>query len=128
MIPVPGGPSFLMPLGKVTALYRKHTGRQFVSASGGSSDLDITASRTGDDFFIHVVNTNRTRSQSCRLGVSGLSIESGTAFEIATDLMAEITSAKDDPMKLQEKVVAPSEPHHFPAASVTVIVLKTRPA
>ena len=128
MIPTPGGQAYLMPLGKVTALYRKHTGKQFVRVSGGSSDLDITASRTGDEFFIHVVNTNRTRAQSCRLTVNGLRVESGTAFEIAADPMAEITSAKDDPMKLAEKVFAPAEPHLFPAASVTVISLKTRAA
>ena len=29
MIPTPGGKSYLMPLGKVTALYRKHTGQKF---------------------------------------------------------------------------------------------------
>lgn len=64
MIPTPGGKSYIMPLGKVTALYRKHTGQKFVRVSGGPPELDITASRTGDQFFLHVVNTHRTRRTS----------------------------------------------------------------
>ena len=128
MIPTPGEQSYIMPLGKATALYRHHTGAQFVRASGGPSALDITASRSGDDVFIRVVNTHRTRAQSCRVMVNGLVIESGTAHEITADPQAEITSAKDDPMKLQQKPVVPGEPHLFPAASVTVLALKTRAA
>lgn len=126
MIPTPGGQSYLMPLGRVTALYRQHTGAQFVRVGGGPSDLDITASRTGEDFFLHVVNTSRTRAHACRLAVPGFVVESGTAFGIAVDPMAEITSAKDDPMKLLQQTVAPATPHIFPAASVTAVVLKAR--
>lgn len=126
MIPVPGGPSYLMPLGKVTALYRQHTGRQFVQATGGTSDLDIVASRTGDRIFLQVVNTHRTRSQSCRMVVNGFAVESGVAREIAADPFAEIISAKDDPMKMREVAIAPAELHVFPAASVTAVVLKAR--
>ena len=128
MTPVPGGASYLMPLGKVTALYRQHTGRQFVRISGGPAELDITASRSGDEFFLHVVNTSRTRAQTCRVAVPGFTVESGVAFEIAADPFAEITSAKDDPMKVLRRTVASDEPHVFPAASVTAVVLRTRAA
>lgn len=126
MIPTPGGKSYIMPLGKVTALYRKHTGEKFVRISGGPPELDITASRTGDQFFLHVVNTHRTRSQSCRLALDGLTVLSGKAFEIAADPMAEITSAKDDPMTVRERVLDPAAPLVFPAASVTAVEVLTR--
>ena len=46
--------------------YGKHTGEEFVRVSG-APELDITASRTGDQFFLHIVNTHRTRAQTCRL-------------------------------------------------------------
>lgn len=53
---------------------------------------------------------------------------SGKAFEIAADPMAEITSAKDDPMLLRERVLDPAAPLVFPAASVTALEVVTRPA
>jgi alpha-N-arabinofuranosidase len=126
MILTPGGQSYLMPLGKVTALYRRHMGRQFVRVSGGPSDLDITASRTGDEFFLHVVNTNRSSPHSRLLTIDGLVVDSGRAFEIAADPTAEITSAKDDPMRLTEQACIPGQPYRFSAASVTAIRMQVR--
>ncbi len=125
MIPTPGGKSYIMPLGKVTALFSKHTGAQAVRVSGGGSDLDITASRTGGKFFLHVVNTHRTRPWICRLSLDGLRVESARAFEIAADPQAEITSANDDPMKVRERAVPPGEAITFPAASVTAVEVLT---
>lgn len=128
MIPTPGGKSYLLPLGKVTALYRQHTGRQFVRVSGGGPELDITASRTGEQFFLHVVNTDRTRAQSCRLAIAGFAVRSGKAFEIAADPQAEIVSAKGDPMTVRERVIVPGGPLIFPAASVSAVELVAVPA
>jgi alpha-L-arabinofuranosidase len=126
MIPTPGGKSYIMPVGKVAALYHKHTGNQSVHVAGGIGDLDVVGSRTDDRFFLHVVNTNRTRAQTCPLAIEGYALESGKAFEIATDPMAEITSFEDDPMKVREKAVAMDQPYQFPAASVTALELVAR--
>jgi alpha-L-arabinofuranosidase len=124
MLPVPGGKAYVMPVGKVAALYRKHSGRQFVSVNGGTPDLDVIASRTGDTFFLHVVNTNRTRSQSVRLALGGLSIRSIKAFQIAAEPEAEIMSAEKDPMKVKEQTHNGGEPISFPAASVTALEVR----
>ena len=128
MIPTPGGKSYLMPVGKVTALYRKHTGRQFVRVTGGAPELDITGSRTGDRFFLHVVNTDRTRPHSLRLAIDGFTVQTGKAFEIAADPEAEIVSAKIDPMTVREKALLPNAPIEFPAASVSAVELVAAPA
>ncbi len=128
MIPTPGGKSYLMPLGKVMTLYRKHTGRQSVRVTATVPELDIVASRTEGKFFLHVVNTHRTRAQSCRFAVEGFTLESGKAFEIATDPQAEITAFENDPMPVREKAVVLSEPYVFPAASVTALELTARRA
>jgi alpha-L-arabinofuranosidase len=128
MIPTPGGKSYLMPLGKVTALYRKHTGRQAVKVSSPTPDLDIVASRTDNRFFLHVANTHRSRAQSCRLAIEGFVVESGKAFEIAADPQTEITSFDGDPMKMREKAITSNDPYQFPAASVTALELTVRRA
>ena len=122
MLPTPGGKSYLMPLGKVTALYRKHTGQNFVRVKNNNApDLDITASRTGNKFFLHVVNTSRTRDQKCGLSIEGFAVQSAKVYEMTGDLAREIMAADDDPMTLSEKEITPNEPHVFPAASVTVV-------
>jgi hypothetical protein len=89
--------------------------------NGAAPDLDVTASRTEGQFFLHVVNTNRTRAQACRLAIEGLAVASAKAYEMAADPQAEITSAEDDPMKVREVAVALDAAHSFPAASVTVV-------
>jgi alpha-L-arabinofuranosidase len=127
MIPTPGGKSYLLPVGKVAALYRHHTGRRAVKVSGGAPELDVVASRTDGRFFLHVVNTDRTRSSACRLAIDGLAIEKGTAWEITADPMSEITSFDDDPMKVRERALLPTDAWTFPPASVTAVEVNTRP-
>ena len=123
MLPTPRGKAYVMPVGKVAALYRKHTGTNFTKCEGAPADLDITTSRAGDTFFVHVVNTHRTRAQSCGLAIDGLSIRSGKAFEIAADPQSEILSAQDDPMLVKAREIT-AGPVVFPAASVTALELR----
>jgi alpha-L-arabinofuranosidase len=123
MIPTPGGKSYLMPVAKVAALYRKHMGRHFVRVDTSVADLDVTASRTGERFCLHVVNTNRTRAVTCRLAVQGSTIVSARAFAIAVDPFVEITSAESDPMRVDEKKINLDAGHQFPPASVTAVEL-----
>ncbi len=61
MIPVPGGKSFMMPVAKIMSLYRKHTGKEYLEVTGAPDGLDITASRSGNTVYVHVVNTNRSK-------------------------------------------------------------------
>jgi alpha-L-arabinofuranosidase len=123
MIPTPGGKAYIMPVGKVAALYRKHSGKEFVKVTGGDSSLDVTASKSGSRYFLHVVNTDRTRATKCKLAVDGTTLKSGKVFEIAVDPTAEIFSFAEDPMKVVERAVDPANEIEFPAASVTALEL-----
>ncbi|MBA4062470.1 MAG: alpha-L-arabinofuranosidase [Isosphaera sp.] len=125
MIPTPGGKAYLMPVGKVAALYRRHTGTHAARVGGAPAGLDVVASRAGDAFFVHVVNTSRTKSQTCRLAVTGVPMKTGKAFEItAGDPFAEVTSAQDDPAALKTRDVDPGKAITFPPASVTAVELR----
>jgi alpha-N-arabinofuranosidase len=126
MLPTPGGKAYMMPVGKVATLYRKHSGQQFVKVSGGPTDLDVTASRTGDTFFLHVVNTNRTRSHSVRLNLEGMQAQTVKSFQIAARPEMEIMSAEKDPMKVNEQTHAVGEALLFPAASITAVEARVR--
>jgi alpha-L-arabinofuranosidase len=127
MIPVPGGKSFAMPVAKVMALYGKHSGKSFVNVSDVPADLDVTASRTDNRFFVHVINLNRTQSRSLNLSIPGFTTRGGSAFTIATDPEFEIMSAARDPMVVRESKLPATGPISVPAASVTALEVTVEP-
>jgi alpha-L-arabinofuranosidase len=128
MIPVPSGKAFAMPVAKVMALYRKHSGRSFVGVSDVPADLDVTASRTGETIFVHVINTNRTQSRTMNLSIAGFTVRGGKAFTIAADPEFEIMSAARDPMAVREGKLSATGPVTVPAASVTALEVMVEPA
>ena len=123
MIPVPSGKAFMMPVAKIMSLYRKYSGKEFLELSNVPEGLDITASRTGNTIYLHVVNINRASSVKTLLKINGMLIKSGKAFELSTDPEFEILSAVNDPLIPKEKLLNVNEPVTFPAASVTAVEL-----
>lgn len=123
MIPVPSGKAFMMPVAKIMALYRKYSGKEYLNITGIPSELDVTASRSGNKIFLHVVNTNRVGQVITSLRVDGHDITSIKAFEISADPEFEILGASNDPMIPKERVLPLNEPVSFPGASVTAIEL-----
>lgn len=123
MIPVPNGRAFLMPVAKIMSLYRKHSGKEYLNVSCPNEDLDITASRTDNTIYAHVVNTDRITPAKIMLKVNGMVIESGKAFEISADPEFEIISASNDPLIPKEKNISLNKPVTFPPASVIALEL-----
>jgi alpha-N-arabinofuranosidase len=123
MIPVPDGESYLMPVALVMALYRRHAGEQAVGVAKNPDGLDVTASRTGDRVYLHVVNTNRDRSVTARLAVNGMSIKSGQVFELAADPEFEVIETQAREIKPVRKDLPVDGTWTFPAASVSAVEL-----
>jgi hypothetical protein len=124
MIPVPGGRSYLMPVGLVMALYRKHSGQEACTVLKAPYGLDVTASRTGNRLFLHVVNTNRTRAVTTRIGVSRLLLRGGKVYSLVADPEVEIIEIEPEVVRLTEGVVPEDGTWTFPAASVTAVELE----
>ncbi len=123
MIPVPSGKAFMMPVAKIMALYRKYSGKEYLKVSGVPAGLDITASRTGNTIYLHVVNTSRFRQAATYLKVPNMTINSAKAFELSADPEFEILSAANDPLVPKERIININEPLIFTAASVTAVEL-----
>ena len=123
MIPVPSGKSFMMPVAKIMSLYRRHCGKGYLEMSGVPDGLDITASRTENTIYLHIVNTNRVKAVETKIQVNNLTIKSAKAFEISADPEFEILSAANDPMIPKEKILSVNESVIFPPASVTAVEL-----
>ena len=130
MIPVPPGGEkrpFVMPVGRVMALYRNHAGNKALDVKKAPTGLDVTASRTGKKVFLHVVNTNRTKSIPARIALEDLKITESVAFEIAADPFQEIDENATDRFAPEEKPMPLNRAWTFPPASVTAVELTTAP-
>lgn len=123
MIPVPSGEAFMMPVAKIMHLYRHHTGKSFINVKGMPDELDVTASRTANTIFLHVVNISRTKPVTSSFKINDLVFTSGKAFELSTDPSFEIMSASNDPLLPKERTISPGTPFTFAPASVTAIEL-----
>ncbi len=125
MIPVPSGEPFMMPTAKVMWLYGQHTGKELIKVSGMPAELDVTASRTGDTIFLHVVNISRSKPVETTFHVKGYAIQAGKAFELAADPTFELMSTKEDPLIPKTRKVD-EKPFVFAPASVTAVELSVK--
>ena len=125
MIPTPqgSGTPFLMPVGMVMALYRKHTGENALGIAAAPDDLDVTASRTGNRVFLHVANTNRTQPVAARFDVRGHRVIAVRVFQIALDPDYEVFEHKPEITRPKESQVPVPGDWTFPAASVSAAEL-----
>jgi alpha-N-arabinofuranosidase len=128
MIPVPGGKSFMMPVALVMSLYRHHTGEKAVGIEASPGDLDVTASRTADRVYLHVVNTRRDRSITARLTVKGMKVASGRIFEMAGNPEYEVIQTQPDEIVPVEKSLPLNCQWTFPSASVSAVELDVQKA
>jgi alpha-N-arabinofuranosidase len=126
MIPVPRGRSYMMPVALVMSLYRHHTGEQAVKVVETPGDLDVTASRTGDRLYLHVVNTHRRRDITAALDVAGMPIDSGRVFTLVGDPEAEIIETEPEVVARNEAALPTDGRITFPAASVSAVELDMR--
>ena len=125
IIPTPGGRSYMMPVALVMALYRHHTGDRSVRVTRTPEALDVTASRSKDRLFLHIVNTSRDRSVTTRLTVDGMSILSGRVFQLASDPEFEVIETQAREIVPVQKDLPPDGLWTFPPASVSAVELDT---
>jgi alpha-N-arabinofuranosidase len=130
MIPVPKGNNhaYLQPVARVMQLYRHHIGSHAVRVSHAPTALDVAASRQNETVFLHVANTERTRSVRATLQVQGHIVKGGRVFEISGDTTEELSYLNSSRvMTTSERVMAPGTAWEFPPASVSAVELEVSP-
>jgi len=128
IIPTPRGKSFMMPVAMVMSLYRKHTGARAIDVTDVDGALDVTASRTGDRLFLHVVNTRRTESVAAAFKVDGREIGSGRVSWFDLDPEFEVFEYRQENTVPKEKALGDGFAWTFPPASVSAVELDLKPA
>lgn len=127
-MPVPhwGDDSYLLPLASVMRLFNRHKGEQGVSLNAVPSDLDIAASRTDDEVYLHVVNLNYSDSVEADLTVQGRQVAGGTVHEIAPERPREyVDRERPNVFAPEEKTLEASgtSTWRFPPRSVSAVTL-----
>lgn len=117
----PEGRIYMQPVARVMSLYRHHVGSQAVRVARCPAELDVTASREGNRFFFHVVNTSRDRAIDVQFRVTGLASQAGKVFEIAADPMFEIRETSPDAFNPVEKTLPEDGRWRIPPASVSAV-------
>ena len=124
---VPHGVSYLTPAGSVMRLFGRHNGEHAVAASGGPSDLDVAASRSGNRVFLHVANLSYDAAVEATFAVDGCVIGGGRVIEIAPEHPRQAASPdQPDALEPREKQVGPGQAVtcRFPPTAVSVVELE----
>jgi hypothetical protein len=124
--PVPRGATFLMPVGSVARLFKRHNGTHSVAVPSAPSSLDIAASRSGNTLFLHVLNLEYSKPIEASFLVNGQRIRAGRVFEIAPENLRQSVSEIDpDVFRPREQTLplGSSAQWRFPAGSVTALEL-----
>jgi alpha-L-arabinofuranosidase len=116
--------AFMQPVARVMSLYRHHVGAQAVGLTKCPEGLDVTASRTGNRFFLHVVNTHRDRPVDVQLRIVGAAAQRGKVYEITADPTFEIRETTPNAFSPVERTVPLDRPWQVPAASVSAVELQ----
>jgi len=127
MLQVPWGVSYLMPVGSIMRLFKRHNGKQGVAVKSAPSGLDIAASRAGSKFYLHVLNMDYGRSVEAVLAVEGMTVTGGRVVVIAPqDPRQYVSQDEPDVFRPREHLLAPGAvaKWRFPARSVSVVELE----
>jgi len=118
---------YLLPVGHIMRLYRRHGGDEGLQVVVHGSDLDVAASRRGNRIYLHVVNTDLDTGKPATIRLATEAVTGGRAYWIApADLSASIDTSNPDVFRVEEAAVPSGSEVAWivPKASVTVLELE----
>ena len=131
LLQVPGGISYLTPVGSIMALFRNNVGTHGITVKSAPPALDVAATAGGERVFLHVLNTDFHRAAPATMAVLEREILSGRVLEIAPDDPREYANPEaPDVFRPSEKALPPG-PYpawSFPPRSVSVVELQLKRA
>jgi len=125
MLPTPRGAGYLMPVGSIARLFKRHNGKQAVAVKSAPSGLDIAASRTAGKFYLHVANLEYRKSVVANIAVADAKVTGGRVFAIEPEDLRTYVD-EDQPEVFKPKEIArPANPAQlrFAPGSVCAIEL-----
>jgi alpha-L-arabinofuranosidase len=124
VLPVPGGQSYLTPVGAVMRLFGRNRGTESVAVKSAPADLDVVASRKDNRIWLHVANTAFARSRPATFAVSARTVSRSIVHEISPEDVRTAASADEpDAFATRTRAVTGGS-WRFSAVSVSVVELE----
>jgi hypothetical protein len=123
MLQTPRGVTYLMPVGSVARLFKRHNGTHGIAVKSAPAGLDIAASRAGNKVFLHIANLEYRKTVEASFALEGLAVKGGRVFQIAPGNLREAVS-QDQPHVFAEKEATLSGAWRFPAGAVAAVELE----
>jgi alpha-L-arabinofuranosidase len=124
---VPRGRSYLLPVGSIMRLFKRHNGSHGVAVTSVPSGLDVCASRSGGKIYLHVANLNYARPVTAGFAVRNAAIVRGAVHAIAPESpRVAVNVETPDVFRPVETALGSGPSLHwtFPAASVSAVELE----
>jgi alpha-L-arabinofuranosidase len=123
MLQTPRGVTYLMPVGSIARLFKRHNGTHGVAVKSAPPGLDIAASRAGNKLFLHIANLEYRKTVEASFSVEGLAVQTGRVFQIAPANLREAVS-QDQPNVFAPKESPLTQTWRFPAGAVAAVELE----
>ena len=123
MLQTPRGVTYLMPVGSIARLFKRHNGTHGIAVKSAPAGLDIAASRAGNKVYLHIANLEYRKTVEASFELEGLSVKAGRVFQIAPGNMREAVS-QDQPNAFAEKESPLAGSWRFPAGAVAAVELE----
>ena len=122
---------YLLPAGTIMSFFRRYSGSQGLAAPPTLGSLEMSASRSGNTLYLHVVNTALHTGEPVEIAIEGMRILSAHVEEIAPgDIAAYVDHERRDTFEPVSRDVLVSENRiawTFPSASVSVLIVDVAP-
>ena len=122
---------YLLPAGAIMSFFRRCGGAQGLVVPPTLGSLELSASRSGNTLYLHVVNTALHRGESVEIAIDGMRITGARVEEIAPgDVAAYVDHECRDTFEPVRRDVPVSENRiawTFPSASVSALIVDVEP-
>lgn len=119
MLGSPREQPYLLPVGHIMRLFRRQSGTHGLAVTSDSTSIEVSASRSGDTLYVHVVNTSLDGPADVTLDFGGGAAKSIRAHRINPDIDTGIDSTALDVFAVTTTTEPATGKLRVPKASVT---------
>jgi len=121
MLGSPREQPYLLPVGHIMRLFKKVSGTHGLNIASSDPALEVSASRTGNKIFVHLVNTDLENSHSVELDLGDAKPVAIVSHSIAQELDAGIDTTALDVFAVTERPHTSLAGLSVPKASVMAL-------
>lgn len=93
--------AYFQPVATVMSLFSHHQGEKYIDAES-KDGIDVTASKSGDKVYLHLVNTDMYENKEVKPDFGGKKIKEIKLFGVSENILTEVTPCNMDVFAVKE--------------------------